>query len=307
MRVSSESDIDYWASLEGTLSSMLSNLGRLAVNQGTGTVTVTDVRDVIDRITRHIEEENRTMTRQIGFEVQLYSVRSDDGSEFGVDWNLVYQKLNEFQFGYRSPSSLVSDVVGDGSIKIIKSNNNFNGTEAFLKAAASGNKVSLVTSQRAVTLNRQVVPVAVTSQRSYIAENKVTVTPGPPAITEITRTLGTVTTGFILNLMPSVTERNAMVLTVGLDLSELKELRSFGNIDTNGVQAPEVASTQFVQRVALRTGETLVLTGFEQVKSNSKERTLDNNVSPGLGGSFVGNTTKDSLVFLITPVMVEGL
>jgi type IVB pilus formation R64 PilN family outer membrane protein len=287
---------------------MLSNLGRLAVNQGTGTVTVTDVRDVMDRISRHIEEENRTMTRQIGFEVQLYSVRSDDGSEFGVDWNLVYQKLNEFQFGYRSPSSLVSDVVADGSIKIIKSNNNFNGTEAFLKAAASGNKVSLVTSQRAVTLNRQVVPVAVTNQRSYVAENKVTVTPSPTGTTtEIQRTVGTVTTGFILNLMPSVTERNAMVLTVGLDLSELKELRTFGDIDVNGVQAPEVASTQFVQRVALRTGETLVLTGFEQVRSTSKERTLDSGVSAGLGGSFNGNTSKDSLVFLITPVMVEGL
>jgi type II secretory pathway component GspD/PulD (secretin) len=148
----------------------------------------------------------------------------------------------------------------------------------------------------------------VTSQRGYVAENKVTVTPSDTgAITEVERTIGTVTTGFILNLMPSVTERNAMVLTVGLDLSELKELRPFGNIDGNGVQAPEVASTQFVQRVALRTGETLVLTGFEQVKSDSKQRTLDANMTPGLGGSFVGNTSKESLVFLITPVMVEGL
>jgi type II secretory pathway component GspD/PulD (secretin) len=118
--------------------------------------------------------------------------------------------------------------------------------------------------------------------------------------------VGSVTTGFVLNLMPSVTDRNAMVLTVGLDLSELRALPIFGTAP-NQIQLPEVASTQFIQRVALRTGETLVLSGFEQVNSQSGQRTLDCGMSPGLGGSFAGSTRKDSLVFLITPVMVEGL
>ncbi|MFN6183707.1 MAG: PilN family type IVB pilus formation outer membrane protein [Burkholderiales bacterium] len=308
MQVTNQSDVDYWANLEGVLSAMLSNMGRLAVNQGTGTVTVTDIRDVVDRVARHIEEENRTMTRQIAFEVQLFSVRSQDGSDFGIDWNLIYKKAGELAIDFRTPASLVNkDLVGSGSATIIRPNNNFNGSNAFLQAMASTNKVSLVTSQRAITLNRQVAPIAVTGQRSYVAESKVTTTgSGADANVSIERTVGSVTTGFILNLMPSVTDRNAMVLTVGLDLSELRALPSFGT-DTNAIQLPEISATQFIQRVALRTGETLVLTGFEQVDNRMEQRSLDPSLPPVVGGSFTGNRRKDSLVFLITPVMLEGL
>jgi type IVB pilus formation R64 PilN family outer membrane protein len=308
MQVTNQSDVDYWANLEGVLSLMLSNMGRLAVNQGTGTVTVTDIRDVVDRVARHIEEENRTMTRQIAFEIQLFSVRSQDGSEFGIDWNLIYKKAGELAIDFRTPASLVNkDLVGSGSATIIRPNNNFNGSNAFLQAMASTNKVSLVTSQRAITLNRQVAPIAVTGQRSYVAESKVTTTgSGADANVSIERTVGSVTTGFILNLMPSVTDRNAMVLTVGLDLSELRALPSFGT-DTNAIQLPEISATQFIQRVALRTGETLVLTGFEQVDNRMEQRSLDPSLPPVVGGSFTGNRRKDSLVFLITPVMLEGL
>ncbi len=308
MQVSNQSDVDYWANLEGVLSAMLSNMGRLAVNQGTGTVTVTDIRDVVDRVARHIEEENRTMTRQIAFEVQLYSVRSQDGSDFGIDWNLIYKKAGELEIGFETPQSLLSGrPVGSGSATIIKPNSNFNGSQAFLKAMASTNKVSLVTSQRSITLNRQVAPIAVTGQRAYVAESKVTTTgSGADANVSIERKVGNITTGFILNLMPSVTDRNAMVLTVGMDISELRALPSFGG-DKDGIQLPEISATQFIQRVALRTGETLVLSGFEQVDNRMEQRSLDPSLPPVVGGSFTGNRRKDSLVFLITPVMLEGL
>jgi type IVB pilus formation R64 PilN family outer membrane protein len=307
MQVSSQSEIDYWANLEGVLMAMLTNLGRLAINQGTGTVTVTDIRDVVDRIARHVEEENRTMTRQIAFEVQLFTVRSEDGSDFGVDWNLIYQKLGEVGVDFTGPKSLASPDAGAVGVRILRRGFVENGSKAFLQAMASRNKVSLVTSQRAVTLNRQVVPVAVTSQKSYVAETKSNISgSGEDRVVSNELKVGSVTTGFVLNLMPSVTDRNAMVLTVGLDLSELRALPIFGTAP-NQIQLPEVASTQFIQRVALRTGETLVLSGFEQVNSQSGQRTLDGGMSPGLGGSFAGSTRKDSLVFLITPVMVEGL
>jgi type II secretory pathway component GspD/PulD (secretin) len=101
-----------------------------------------------------------------------------------------------------------------------------------------------------------------------------------------------------------------MVLTVSLDLSELRALTTFSigaGATQQAVQLPEIAATQFIQRVALRTGETLVLSGFERVNSQSRQRTLDTGVAPGLGGSFTGATRKESLVFMITPVMVEGL
>jgi type IVB pilus formation R64 PilN family outer membrane protein len=262
------------------------------------------------------------MTRQIAFEVKLFAVQAEDGSDFGVDWNLVYSKLTnllpDVTISLNSPTSLANPVSGSLGVSVVRNpltgNNGLNtlaGSEALLQALASVNKVSLVTSQRAVTLNRQVIPVAVTDQRAYVAETS-SQSSGTGSSQTVTLGLraGTVTTGFILNLMPSVTERNGMVLTVSLDLSELRDLTTFSigsGANQQAIQLPQVAATQFIQRVALRTGETLVLSGFERVNSQSRQRTLDTGVGPGLGGSFTGATRKESLVFMITPVMVEGL
>lgn len=325
MEVASTSTVDYWVSLEGTIRAMLSNMGRVAINQGTGTVTVTDIRDVSDRIARFIEEENRTLTRQISFDVQVYAVRGSNGSEFGVDWNLVYQKLSQLapQWGLSlvSPASLVGSSVASAGVQILKTASDDNGTldrmtgsQAYLKALASVSKVAHVTSQRAITLNRQVVPVAVTDQTTYLAETTpgLTSTTGAAGGTSTSIGLkpGIVTTGFMMNLMPTVTERNSMVLTVTLDMSELRRITSFSvgsGASQQSIQLPEVSSTQFIQRVGLRTGETLVITGFEKISNNYDERTLDKGVAPGLGGSFKGSGNKESLVILITPVMTEGI
>ncbi len=321
MEVSANSTIDYWTSLEGTIKAMLSNMGKVAINQGSGTVTVTDIRDVTDRIGRFVEEENRTLTRQVAFEVQVYSVRSSRDSEFGVDWNLVYQKLSQLSpvwgLSLVSPGSLVGSTAAATGVQILKTVTNdkgatdrLSGSEAYVKALSSVSKVSLVTSQRAVTLNRQAVPVAVTDQTTYLAET----TPGIVSTAGGSSTIGlkpgVVTTGFMMNLMPTVTDRNSMVLTITLDMSELRRITSYSvgsGESQQAIQLPEVASTQFIQRVGLRTGETLVITGFERVTNDYDQRTLTKDMSPGFGGSFNGGVKKESLVILVSPVMTEGI
>lgn len=322
MKIATSSSIDYWASIEGGIKAMLSPMGKIAVNQGTGTVTVTDIRDVVERIGAMIEEENRALTRQVSFEVQVYSVRSNDGADFGVDWNLVYQKLSnlspEFGLSLVSPANLASTLAGQVGVQILKTPSNDNGTldrlsgsTAFLKALAEVGKLSRVTTQRTITLNRRAVAVAVTNQVAYVAATQPGVAAaGAAGATTPGLTPGTVTTGFIMNLTPTITDRNSMVLSFSVDISDLLKMATFtsgSGATAQSVQQPEVSSTQFAPNVALQTGDTLVLTGFERVTNNYDQRTLNRDGDPGLGGSFSGNTTKESLVVMIKAVIREGI
>ena len=320
MKVSEDSTIDYWKSIEGTIRSMLSNMGKLATNQGSGTITVTDIRDAVERIGRLVEEENKTMTKQVAFEIKVLAVRSSDNIEQGIDWNLVYQRLQNLApawgLSISNPGSLLTTSAGSVGVQILKSPtadgglNALSGSQAFVRALADVGKITRMTTQRAMTLNRQAAPVAVTDQTNYAAET----TPGIVAVAGSTVPVGikpgTVTTGFIMNLLPTVTDNNAMVLTLSMDISELLKITNFsvGSGETmQSIQLPEVSATQFIQRVAMRTGETLVLSGFERLTKQYTQRTLDPGADPGIGGSFVGGTNNDSLVVLITPVIVEGL
>ncbi|MFY9328357.1 MAG: PilN family type IVB pilus formation outer membrane protein [Georgfuchsia sp.] len=321
MNVSLDSTVNYWQSLEGQVTAMLSPLGKIAVNQGSGTITVTDVKDVVDRIGRLLDEENRVVTRQVLFDVQVYTVRGNDGSDFGVDWNLVYSKLSNLTPDWTAtlvtPGDLASAAAGQIGISLLHAPSNdaglsgrLNGSKAFLNALASVAKLSRVTSQKVMTLNRKAAPVAIIDQTAYAAATTPGTTTGTGTASTYGITPGTVTTGFVMNLVPSITDRNSMVLTFSLDISDLKQITNFtsgSGAAAQSIQLPQVSATQFIQNVALKSGETMVITGFEQLTNSYNQRTLGRDVSPGLGGSFSGSQDRQSMVILVTPIIREGL
>lgn len=320
MNVASTSAIDYWTSIESAIKAMLSPLGKVSINQATGSVTVTDIRDAVERVRNMVGEENRTLTRQVAFEVQVLSVRGNDDAEYGVDWNLVYSKLTnlapEWTLSLATPGTLAAATSGAIGMSIVRAvngdhgiTNRTTGSSALFNAMAEVGRVNRVTSQRAITLNRQAVPVAVTSQRAYLAETVPTAS-STGGTTSIGLKPGTVTTGFMMNMVPTVTDRNSMILTFSVDMSELMDLETFtsgSGTSQQTIQLPQISATQFIQRVGLKTGETLVLSGFERVIQSYDQRTLDRGVGPGVGGSFKGNQSKESLVVMITPVILEGI
>lgn len=323
MNVSAQAQVDYWAALEGVVKTILSPLGRYAINQGSGTVTVTDTRDVIERIGAVLEEENRAMTRQVAFDVQVYSLRTADGADFGIDWNLVYQQLSslapDWQLGVTSPGSLVSPTAGSYGVQILKKPssdggglNRLSGSQALVRALANTGKLSMVTSNRVVTTNRKAVPVASTDQLAYVAQTTpvTTNTASGTAISIPGLTPGIVTTGFIMSLVPTLIDRNALMLSFSLDLSDLRALGKFtsgSGVTEQSVQLPDVSGKQSSQNVVLRSGETVVITGFEQSTHRYDEATLGREVSAGLGGSFTGQMQKESLIIMITPLLLEGV
>ncbi|MCY1546747.1 Outer membrane lipoprotein BfpB [compost metagenome] len=180
------------------------------------------------------------------------------------------------------------------------------GSKAFFKALSSFGRVSVVTTANAMTLNRQPVPVAITNQTTYLA--KVTPAPagasgsagGTPGLEP-----GTVTTGFLLNLLPTVLDSNSILLQFGLGISDLTALVDVPSGDQK-IQAPEISSTDFLQKVAIRPGETLVLSGYERSAGQYDKRTLTSGAPIGLGGSINGTSNREAVVILVTPVLSEG-
>ena len=81
----------------------------------------------------------------------------------------------------------------------------------------------------------------------------------------------------------------------------------FGSTDENQyIQNPKVESRAFSQEVALTSGESLILTGFEKVdNATSKEGTgsADNSL---LGGFANAEKDRSILVIILTPVVLES-
>ena len=316
--ITMNSKFSVWTAVEDAIKSVLSPIGKYAISQASGSITVTDTRDVVEQVAKIIEQENTMNTRQVAMRVEVLSVKLNRGEERGVDWDLVFNQVSSMvPWGVRfsSPASLVSNAASNLGVSILAPTNGaamsasqarWGGSQAFFKALQNYGKVSVVTTANAMTLNRQPVPVAITSQTTYLA--KVTPAPagasgsagGTPGLEP-----GTVTTGFLLNLLPTVLDSNSILLQFGVGISDLTRLADVQS-GQQKIQAPEVSSTDFLQKVALRPGETLVLSGYERASGQYDRRTLAEGAPIGIGGSVNGSSGREAVVILVTPVLSEG-
>ena len=317
------SKFSIWDNLKESINAMLTPVGKVAVTEAMGTITVTDTREVVDQVETMVSQINKSLSRQVSFRVEVLSVDTSKAASYGIDWNAVFNQVASnlnpsWKLAFSSPNSVASSDAGSLGYSILTpagANNNrsaLSGSQAMVKALSQVGPTSVVTTASAVTLNRQPVPVAITDQTGYVASvsaeaaTSATTSSSTNANTLVQINPGTVTTGFILNLLPSVTDDNSVLLQFSVDISTLKQLTTFGSGQL-AVQSPEVTAMQFMQRVGLKNGETLVLSGFERNAGQYNRNTLGEHTDLLMGGSINGQKTREAVVILITPVITEGV
>ncbi|MGR9577405.1 secretin N-terminal domain-containing protein [Pandoraea sputorum] len=351
--VTVESELDYWTDLVKTVGDMLSPSGRVTPSVVTSSLVVTDTADVVERIARYVESENAVLGRQVKLRVQVYSVTLDENSAAGIDWDLVYRSASGFVAGLSGPAlggALMTRKGGLG-IRTIP-NGRLAGSTAFIKALSKQGRVSTVIDTTVVTLNNQPAPVAVTQNRGFVAQTKMTPgNYGGQAV--VTAEQSVLTTGFVMNLLPTLMDNRSVMLQVQIDMSDLKKLDKInlrtgkeapsgsdagasggGNgpnvradidgkgasIDIGGkgddrgrdddglgagtfMQLPITASVQTMQRASLKSGDTLVLSGFRR-KDDDTERDGIFNYE---GGTKEANQHVNEVVIMISPELTEGV
>ncbi len=315
-QVKMNSAFSVWDGIQKALESIKSPNGKFHISQSTGAVTITDTKDVVDMAEKIITMENAMLTKQIAIKLEMYSVTSLENVEAGVDWNVIYTKFSQlipqFTLSLISPSTLTTAAAGSLGMSVLApatSNtgwSNYNGSEAFVRALEGSGKVARLQTVSAMTLNRQPVPIGVTNQQSYLARTTAG-TGGTGGVSLPGLEPGQVSTGFLANFLPTILDNNNVLLQFSIDMSELQRI---GSVSTGSgstqqmIQTPDVNGVQFVQRVALRAGNTLVLTGYERDRYDYDQSGIAGSV--GLGGSIVGKKKKESIVIMITPVIVDG-
>lgn len=320
MAINTEAKFSVWDNLESAINTMLTTVGKVAVSQSTGTITVTDTKEVVDQVASLVDEQNAIMSKQVSIKVEIWSVDLNDQDQFGVDWSLVYSKLSNLNplwtVNTLSPGTVLGAAAGSIGASIVTSPTSdsstlsrLSGSKALFSALNEVSRAHVETTNSVITANRQPVPVAITNQVTYLASTTPATGGSTAAGTGVPGlTPGTVTTGYLMNLLPTL-DGDRVMLQLSLDVTTLDGMgkESTGSGATlQSIQTPEISGNQTQQRVNLRAGETLVITGFERSAGQYDRRTLDRNVGVGLGGSISGGVKRQSIVILITPAILGG-
>ena len=292
------SKLSVYGSIESVIKAMLSSYGKVVISPATGSITVVDTPDTLDRVAAYIENENKTLERQVVINVTVLSVSLTDSETYGINWNLVYNTLRQ-KYGLNSAAPIGQDatlfsagVLGDSR---------FAGSTAIIDALSKQGKVRRQTTASVITLNNQVVPLQVARQTSYLQASQTTVVPQVGATTTLIP--GTVTSGFNMSILPHVLANGTVLLQFSTDISALNNIREVQS-GTSKIETPEIDTRNFLQRVAMKSNETLIISGFEQTDDNLDRQGVGSARNAALGGGMKAASAKESIVILITPTTV---
>lgn len=297
--------LSIWKGIEDSIRTMMSTDGKLVVTASTGTITVDDTPLVLERVSKFVEEQNKALSRQVVINVRVLAVDLSKSHEYGINWEMVYENIGR-SIGV-SLENLAEPVIGGTNLalRVLPGASMFGGSSAVIQALSKQGRVSQVTSASLVTINNQPAPIQVGRQTAYLASSTTTIGTGGAGNT-VTLQPGQVTTGFSMNMLPHILDSNRLMLQYSGDISTLTRLSTVVS-GGSSIQTPEIDTRNFMQRTFLNSGETLVVTGFEQFALNGDTQGVGSPENLALGGRLTSRDTKTVLVVLIQPVVSGNL
>lgn len=312
LKTTTSVDMSAWASLAKDIDAVKSPVGHYSIAKESNTVVVTDLPEVVDKVGAIIERRNQSARRQVNVTLEIINVTTTSESDFGVDWALVGQRLTglapEWSISFTSPASVVSSSVGTLAYKVLDGKGgsanprSLSGSSALIKALNQVGKANALLRTRRLAANNQPTSFSLTDQGSYICGTT-------PAASTIGGTTGgsvgitqcTYTVGYTLTLTLTVQDNGRMAVQGSFDFSELKKLAdqvSAGQL----VQQPLITDlADILQASEVKSGETLIMTALEKRTGSYDKRGL---AEGGSLGSFSGSSAVQSIIVLLTPVVV---
>lgn len=306
-----------WNDIDSTIKSMLSKNGSVIISQSTTSVTVHDTPERVHAISDYIKQINKSLSQEVMIKVQVLDVNLSKSFNYGIDWALAAKFFNKshvnflFNGNFSQPVSM-SPLSGAGS-SATGAGIGTAASSVLINALSQQGTVSLSTEPTIVTTNNQVASINLLSQIGYLAQVANTTSSSQAGAGQIQTTLtpGQVSTGFTLYILPKVIG-DQIYMQISSDLSTLQGIRDlFSSNNTTGtigqiaqkIQVPDVSSKSFNQRSIVKSGATLILAGFTQLKNDAESSKMFG--ADALGGKGADQEEEETIV-LVTPYILNN-
>ncbi len=311
--LSNTANIDLWANIESSIKSMISNEAQLTMDQSNGTITLTGTPTDIRKVAKFVNEQNIRLSRQVAISVKVLQVNVSDSDQYGLNLSAAFKGNNHItDLGLASPGGLGAEVTNNLSMTILSGQWTLAGA---IQALSEQGTTNLITSGTVTTLNNKPAPIQVVKTQNYISEITKTNSGSDGSYYDLSTTTEEIETGFTLDVLPRILEHGRLMLMFNLTLSDLIELErvdlgsgSSTEGETSGqyIQNPIIETRGFTQEVALKSGETLILSGYERVENSAKKTGVGSAENSLLGGTATAEKTRSILVIMLTPVVLDS-
>lgn len=331
--LSTSAELSLWNSIEEGVKQVLGSDGEVSFSRPTGTITVTAAPYMMRKVASYINTWNDKMSRQVAIAVKVLTVTLSDTNSYGLDLTAAF-KSSRVGVNFLSAANGIVSVGNPGtlSMALVDESSKWNGSGGIIQALSTQGKTAVVTTSTVTTLNNKVAPVQITTSQNYVKETTVTTTgSGTDATVETEINTDTLNYGYTMEILPRILDHGRLIMLFTLSLTDLLELKSFtsggsssddssdsdtstsddttssdNSTDQTTVQLPKMQMRGFMQEIAMRSGSTLILTGFENTNTATQTAGIGQPNISILGGSVNSTKERTVMVILITPEVLES-
>lgn len=246
-------------------------MARCSVDDTNNALIVTDTLYGLDEIEKIVKKLDR-MPKQVLIEAKLVEVSLDSGLHTGVQWGVVY-KPGTTQIGMGNANNVVKDLDGNplyalpfygegagtgvslqpeqiyGSFRFLKVTSRTI-LDATLSAAVKKGKANILSNPKIATLNNKEASINITNQIPYVTTEITNTSGGSVATQKVTY----VTAGIVLNVLPTITSDNKIIMRITPKVSKPSQTAQF--------QPPSIDERTANTTVVVDDGETIVIGGL---------------------------------------------
>lgn len=290
-------DSGKWNEIEEAVKGFLSPYGEARILQATGDIVVTDTPMVIEKVAAFVRSINDSLSSQVAVDVKVYSIKISDDKTTGFDLDNLARMLSS-----GSQIAISGSGPSEGSVNqlVFTKNGGALTGNMILKALSSQGLANQVTSSRQRGLSNQPIPVKVVEEVAYISGETKADQTSTTLISQTDIETDKIEVGFSMVMIPRVYDKNTIMLQMTMELTDLVDMRTY---PSSLIETPIVDRRVTTQRAMLNSGETLVLTGFEQTRSNHMMQGTFDKGFWLFGGGKSESKERSVLVVMITPVV----
>ena len=306
---SSVDGLDLWSNIQSAVESMITQDSNLVIDKANGTLTLTATPTDIKRVAKFITEQNNRISKQIAISVKVIQVNITNSDQYGLDLSTTFG-------GRGSIKDITASTTGTGNVDSPISNLTMGisskhwSVDAAIAALSKEGQTNLVTSGTVTTMNNKPAPIQVVKTQNYVSDITKT-SSGDSDTYDISVETEEIETGFTMSVLPRVLDHGRILMFFNLTLSDLLAMETVNaggseSRETQILQNPVIETRGFTQEIAMKSGDTLILAGYERVEDTTDKQGVGNPHNMLLGGAQKAERDRTILVIMLTPVVLES-
>lgn len=293
--------LSIWKDLEETLKLLKSDEGKYVINQATSTIVVKDYPDNVAAIADFLKRGNEKITQMVVVDIKIIEYSADESDQRGINWNVIKQDLAAGgAFGLKSAfNTLIQNDLAPTLLGYTQETGKYAGSQVLINVLDKYGVVSDVKNRRIVSLNNQVSKVVKGGELAYLAQSGGTSTANVGSQDNLVP--GILRTGDTIFMLPNAVD-GKIIIQLSTKLSRLQNLRQ---VESGGksIETPETDNTDLFLKFAVNDGQTLLISGSSDDRSEYTENSTGGLVL--LGGELGGRKRSKETIILITPRLVH--